>query len=47
MIVASGYHGQSLAVFPSSDIVIARFGLTTVESDWELSSLLEDVVKSV
>jgi hypothetical protein len=47
MTVASGYQGQSLAVFPESDIVIARFGLTSVESDWDLSSLLEDVMKSV
>jgi hypothetical protein len=47
VIVASGYQGQSLAVFPESDIVIARFGITSVESDWDLSSLLEDVMKSV
>ena len=46
MIVASGYHGQSVSVFPALDIVIARFGLTTRESDWDLSTLLENVVKS-
>jgi hypothetical protein len=43
-LIASGYQGQSLSVFPASDIVVARFGLTTVESSWDLASLLEDVL---
>ncbi len=44
LIVASGYQGQSLSVFPESDIVVARFGLTTDDSSWDLASLLEDVL---
>ena len=44
LIVASGYHGQSVSVFPQLDIVIARFGLTSVEVDWDLTSLLETVI---
>lgn len=44
--VASGYQGQSLSVFPASDIVVARFGLTTDDASWDLASLLEDVLKA-
>ena len=47
LIVASGYHGQSISVFPASDVVVARFGLTTRETDWDLSTLLEDVISAL
>ncbi len=47
LIVASGYQHQSITVLPELDIVVARFGLTTSEEDWDLASLLADIISSI
>jgi len=47
LIVASGYQGQSISVFPDLDVVVARFGLTTAEEDWDSAALLVDVVDAL
>jgi hypothetical protein len=47
LIVASGYQDQSISVLPELDIVVARFGLTAVQDDWDLASLLVDVISAL
>jgi len=45
MIMAEGYQGQMIAIFPSRKLVIVRLGMT-FDNGWGLADFLEDVLSA-
>jgi len=45
MIMAEGYQGQMIAIFPSRKLVIVRLGMT-FDNGWGLADFLENVLSA-